>query len=608
MGLSLSACGGGSVGSTPAPTPSPTPTPTPSPPPPSTANADLINLTQSESFTNNGAIGSASYPVSSGNFTAASGEGGVDFVYNATTRTYTMTVSGITQTFAPAEIDPALSNANAAVYKKTSGNTTDTLTLTKPGTSGPLNFKYVGGAFWQRTIQGNTSINGNFVASSYGVETPDGSVPRTGGAGYDVTLLGVVARPDTLYSLAGEGKMTVNFLTGAVNATSFANGVREYNAENGQLFRGGQWKYDGTLSSTINAISGTIALYFDTTAPLTGPGNGRFYGPGADEVGIAYQGSGGDGTHFVGVLLGRKTSTSINGTNPSLTNLQFTQTFENRAWRGIQYRASSSTGAPLDFSSSYGINPYPPTFRYNASTQAWEFDTTDNFGVTTAQSTAGKADASLSDSKFSGFSSSSANDVWQLRIYKPGTGNGEIALTYSSYYNLNRSVFLSGTDWSRTNTWNAFGIYTPNSAMPVSGSASYSGRFNGNATDGTVGSEIATAAGSVDLAFDFGTAKMTGNFHPIITYANGTTYDLGLMALTNGIYDNPGVTSGGVVGPPGGLANFGNSLVYNGVLGGHFFGPRYEEFTGIASANYVPIGSTGISGVLWGAFGTKKGP
>ena len=159
LGLAVAGCGGGGVGSTPAPTPAPTP-------PPSTANADLINLTQSESFTNDGAIGSASYPTTSGNFTSASSEGVVSFIYDAPSKTYTMTTQGLSQSFAPGEIDAAQSNANVTVYKKVTGNTTDSLVLTKPGTSGPFNFKYVGGAFWQRTIQGASAINGNFVAST----------------------------------------------------------------------------------------------------------------------------------------------------------------------------------------------------------------------------------------------------------------------------------------------------------------------------------------------------------------------------------------------------------------------------------------------------------
>lgn len=605
MGVSVAACGGGSVGSTPAPTPAPTPTPTP---PPSTANADLISLTQSETFTNDGALGSASYPTTAGNFTSASSEGRVNFVYDAPSRTYTMTTQGLSQSFAPGEIDAAQSNANVAIYKKVAGNTTDSLVLTKPGTSGPFNFKYVGGAFWQRTIQGATAINGNFVASSYGVETLDAAVPRSGGAGYDVTLLGVVARPDNLYSLGGEGRLTINFLDGSVTGTSFANGVREVRADNGFPGRSGEWKYAGQLAANTNAITGTMTLYFNTTDPLAGPGSGRLYGPAGDEVGIAYQGfSSSDRSHFVGVMLGRKTTNSISGTNPSLVNLQFDQIFDYLGTVGRQYGASNSSGTSADFFNGGNSNVQPTRIKYVASSGSFELVEAIDGNVPTVISTRGTADASLTDSRFNGYSASAPNSIWRMRIYKIGSGNSEIALTYSSYYNLEYASPQAGGGtmpfWSM---WVPFGITTPNSAMPTTGTASYTGVFNGSANDGVPGAALASATGPVNFTVDFGTRTLTGNFHPVITYQSGATYDLGTVNLVNGIYDNPGVTSFGVVGPPGVLAQFSNVNLYNGILGGKFFGPNFQELTGLVYSNYVPQGSSSISGALWGAFGSKK--
>ena len=113
-----------------------------------------MSLSLSESFTNDAATGTASYPTSGASGTATSANATVSVVYDAASRTYTITNGARSQSFAQGDIDLPSTTSRITVFKKTSGTTTDTLTLTKPGTSGILIYRYVGGGYWQRTVTG----------------------------------------------------------------------------------------------------------------------------------------------------------------------------------------------------------------------------------------------------------------------------------------------------------------------------------------------------------------------------------------------------------------------------------------------------------------------
>lgn len=620
LGLALAGCGGGGgVASTPTPPapapPPPAPPPPPPPPPPTTANADLINLTQSETFTNGSRSGAVSYPKATGAFTASASAGPVNIVYDASTQTYALTSGSRTQSFAPAEVDATTSTGLIKVYKKTSGTTTDTLTLTRPGTAGSL-YRYVGGAYWQRTVDGATAISGDFDAVAYGVETPDSAVVRTGGATYATTLLGVVARPDNLYATAGEATLTVNFLSGAISGRSLPNGLRETVAETGAPGRRWDWQFNGNLAGATNAITGTMTLGVASTDSLSGSASGRLYGPVSNEIGLAFQASGADGTRAVGTILGRKSSDTITGTNPSLTDLQFDETFVRRNYGSVAYQSTSNAGLPSVFSSGYFIQPFPYELRYKTSNREFSLVDSGDPSSPTIISTLGTSDASLTDSKFLGYSNNSATSVARLRMYRVGSSNSEVALTYSSFYNLvhiKQNVGGLPNSWFTKNFWIPFGVATANAAMPTTGTASYAGFLHGNAIDGYIDSPTATVSGTIAIGVNFGTAAVSGSISPIITYSTGTTFALGTYSFDRGSYENPGVNRFGVIGSPTIGATFAGGVgsggpAYNGLVSGTFFGPAAQELTGSFEAQYVPAGTSGILGRVWGAFATTKGP
>lgn len=299
--------GGGGVVVTPPPITGPTPTPTPGP-----ANANLIDTLVTESFSNVASTGSASYPISGATPSFSASSAAATIRYDATTGGYTLTVGGRSQTFLPAHLDSNQSNALITVFVRTNGDTTDSLTITKPGTSGRLTYKYVGAAFWQRTVQGAATITGNFDAIAYGVRSPDAAVPRTGTGHYDLGMLGVVTTPGSVEGISGEGTLQTDFASGGIAVNiAMPSGW------------GGTWQGTGRISSSSNNFSGNFGSSYQSNQ-FSGQFQGAFFGPGAEELGATFNGrSPGLGNVMVGAFMGRRASGAINSDFLTLSVPQF---------------------------------------------------------------------------------------------------------------------------------------------------------------------------------------------------------------------------------------------------------------------------------------------
>ncbi len=115
-------------------------------------NPDLLTPLDSETFRNVAARGAASFGATGTTGTVSEITATISF--NIANNSYTLTTPTGTISFGPGDIDNAQSSAGAVVYVKTAGNTTNSLTLTRPGTSGPITYTYVGSAFWQKTVVG----------------------------------------------------------------------------------------------------------------------------------------------------------------------------------------------------------------------------------------------------------------------------------------------------------------------------------------------------------------------------------------------------------------------------------------------------------------------
>lgn len=298
LAFALSACGGGGVNGTPPP---PTPTPTPTPPP-TGVNDDLLAPLESETFANVAARAAASFNPSGTTGTAE--QVTATIVFDATSDSYTLTAPTGSISFAPADIDSTQSSANALVYVKQSGGTTNSLTLTRPGTAGPLTYRYVGSAFWQKSV-GSPPTSGSVDAIVYGVPTPDAAVPRTGAANYDIDLIGAVTGSGGVAGLAGTGTAALDLAAGNITVLGEMTMTGP-----GEPIR---FLGNAKLAGASNNFTGTLT--FGQSESFNGTLAGKLFGPAAEEIGAAWAATSPDGRVAVGTFMGRRGAADVPNTS-----------------------------------------------------------------------------------------------------------------------------------------------------------------------------------------------------------------------------------------------------------------------------------------------------
>jgi hypothetical protein len=547
LATTLAACGGGSggVGSTPTPTPAPTPTPTPTP---AASNDDLIAPLVSESFANDAVTGNSSYPTSGANGTSNAVRGTLSVAYDASNQSYTITVASRSKTFAPSQMDVSLSNSQISVYKAVNGNVTDTLTLTKPGTSGSLTYQYVGSGFWQGTTQGSNTISGSLDAFTYGIITPAASVPRTGNASYAIDLLGTVSYADTPASLRGTGTLLAKFGTGEFVFNGNAQEVLPTGQVNGTL----SFSSTGTIASSGNSFAGNFDL--SGFAAPTSSLNGRFYGPNASELGASWSIMS-TNIAAVGTIMGRATTAGALLTTPAsfaLTLPAEISSYDTDA-AGNQISQHYSDGRfglnNFAIAGSLGNNSYTVSNGVIASTTFQSSDLS----------------AADSDASWLVYRRTVNGAPSELRLFQTGSSNPKIALTYTSFGRWNdRQAGSTPSTYIQVQRVFTFGQKTDLAFRPTSGTATYSGVMMGVAHNlsGTPYKNY-TLDGTFDLAFNFTANTMSGIARTSITdVTGGSPIALPNLSLTGNLH-------------PASVDFIGNIGV--GGFKGSFFGPNSEE-------------------------------
>ena len=501
---------------------------------------------------NDAVTGTANFPLSGVGQTASSTNATLTVAYDLPTRGYTITNGGRSLTFLPTDIDNAQSTATVTVYKKVNGTTTDSLTLTKPGTSGRFTYEFVGGGYWQRTVQGTTAISGSIDAFSYGIKTADANVPRTGAAQYLVDLIGAETVPNDVVGITGTGTMQVNFANGAVIThgrldTSNPNPV-------GPIPQG-YFSSEAKLSSNTNGFSGNFR-YFNF-GEYSGQLNGRFYGPTAQEVGAAFQASEAGGNIVVGTLIGRKGT--VPSGNTSMTSLARNEFFANNAATLTTTLAGTSgTNNGTETFSNSAAAATPLIVNYDADQRAYTvitptrsqyFLSTDRSRGTTTERF---GDINLNSFFFSNFLPSTQY-VLGRRWYTRTPGNSG-----SANYTLTDTVF---------------GIKTPDANLPRTGRAGYNVALVGSAADADA-PNLTDFGGRGVLSADFATGAIT---------ASGTV-DYREDYFISG---RPARTATGAFNLTSTLSSTANSFAgtinltgigsYSGPINGQFFGPTAEE-------------------------------
>lgn len=165
-----------------------------------------------------------------------------------------------------------------------------------------------------------------------------------------------------------------------------------------------------------------------------------------------------------------------------------------------------------------------------------------------------------------------------------------------NYRYSNLATFTSGGGFGVT----AFGMATPESAVPVTGTASYSGLLKGNSSEqvdyGGWGMYAGEISGSIDLAFDFAAGNLSGSLNPVLTLDE--RHDLGTLTFSQPVWGvglsafSSGLTGAILTGAPAGIT-------------GQFTGPAAQELIGSFFFGYVsPVSGQDSSAA--GAFVARR--
>ncbi|MBO9603219.1 MAG: transferrin-binding protein-like solute binding protein [Novosphingobium sp.] len=559
LGLLLAACGGGGVNSTPTPTPTPgtptpspgTPTPTPTPIP-TGLNDNLLAPLVSESFTNVSSRAKASYgPEGQTGGSASSTTATIS--YNAGNQSYTLSTPTGSITFGPGDIDNSQSNSAALVYVKETDDQVDSLTLTRPGTSGPVTYKYVGAAFWQRIVQVSpTRVDGSIDSIVYGVETTQANRQVSGSANYAIDLIGATTSgASDLVAISGGGTASVDFSTGRIMF------VGTLDLSTSASFFG-----DAKIASSAPTFSGTLVL--NDGQPFEMALKGQFFGPDSAEIGAVFSGQSPDERLITGAILGRKGA--ADKPNPKFNGEGNNQLTNSQTFAASEASVSVTTGSGGNVTGSTKVDPI--AIRFDAETKTYVIAGQDY----TMQ----------------------ANDGGSMFVYgarDSGTWDDRTTGLDLDYVRVRLNQDQGGPSGTDRYGFQLYGMPTLNSAIPRSGSAGYGIRLDGIVAD-SVTDKKWLMNGYGDFFVNLGTGKVTA-------YVPAAYYNLsGAGAPGAGDWNLSGTLASS-------SNNFSGTVTFNGVgdytgtLNGQFFGPAAQEVGGLFTAT-GPSGSA-ASGAIFGA-------
>jgi len=475
-------------------------------------------------------------------------------------RSYTMVTDARNEAFNASNV--IRQNDYDTMHQRLDGSRSEYLTLVKLPYSAQLGEKaekYVAMAFWQSSDRADNLQATEFTVFNYGLPTASTMVPRTGAAAYEVDLFGLVTQPgEEPMSFQGGGMFSVDFAQG-VFTTRVAS--EEYGLVTERTVSGGgiELRAGGSLSAGTGAFTGN-AVYGSSYGSASGSIAGRFYGPNGEELGATFHTANSAGMTAVGSIVGSHDA-SQKPDNQTLTALMSEQYF--RAGGGILtwYNADK--------------------FNYNGDTSSMVG------GLFTANEKINGRDSNFVTYAKSGNNGYGTQEV-VLEMYKVGSANTELALTYTSFGHW------SGTqDGSTQDKYFAYGFETGNNFLAVrTGTARYEGvaYATGRNSDNSARYDM---KGASRLDVDFGAQAFSGAFA-----LSGTEQISGTPA-NFGSFDVSGTLAAGNSGLQGNIFRSGSNM---GNFEGLFYGADAQEAAGpfsfLAPAGTLEAQGVSVQGVI----------
>lgn len=579
--LPLSACGGGGgggVASTPTP---PTATPTPT-------NTTITDLRASQSFANDAGRTDVTFNLTSK--TTVSGKAAATPLtvrYDASSGSYAVTSGDVTDTFTTADRQ-ATGNAGETRYVRRNGSDSTYLTLVTTPYYGSTSNQYVGLGYLQRNSVSGDRQATSFTTFAYGLDTPPGGVPRSGNGTFNTDVFGLETLPGSEPAIfQGRGRFDVDFMNGvfstqtSVTRTGLISG-------NGIVGGGIDLTGGGTLSASSGGFSGDI-VYRSGGTQLGGQIAGRFYGPNAQEIGASFAGSASDGTSFNGSLTGQRDST-LTAANTSLAQLVTPQLFYADSTT-LTVRTPRNGGAPA-------ISDYPGLLGNGVSRSQFTDKTSGNVSFGPPSSNLAGGDYTVTsivtgDANFTTYNRTIASQPTKLELYKTGSANKELALTYASFGRYSTSVDSDPVQSEVDRVFFVYGFNTPSGLFANrTGTASYAGVAYGAGADPS--GALLDVTGTTQMTVDFGSQSLSGNL-ALAGRNNAASIDYGAFAFSGKLfsYQSQGTAT---------IARTGGSSIGSMLV--NFYGPSGNEAAGIFRLR-VPDGA-GANTLINGAMVAKK--
>ena len=460
--------------------------------------------------------------------------------FDASAQTYTLRFGSTEQKFGPADLTQESGDGLAAYQIDTASGRQFLSIYTVPFISASfatdLDYnQYVAQAYWQLDSADNSSQFTRFFAFVFGDETDPAEMPTTGSAHWLVDIFGALAKPgEELLTISGTGDFEVDFKQGVYQ---FMSSVTEtefqtFGGTAGALYlqSSGKLQADGTFGGP---------LAYDGTATLDGSLSGRFFGPGAAELGATFEATDSNGTTLNGSFTGQRStfaSTSAGISNITLTDpLTEGRTFGEGVEGHISYRSDDPEDfADIGYISREGVVTYDGNGVISVS---------GNFYRVLAE------EDRIADSsgKFDRYAYSDEEGEYELALYKLGDANPEIALTYASFYTqtaIEESPTPNATVLRREDRFVHWGLRTmPEIIRATSGTARYGGVVYGRANradraqfevGGTSAFTIDFGAGSYDGQLVLtGTEVGQGGQVDLGTWTFGSEIRSGFIARAN---------------------------------------------------------------------------
>lgn len=122
-----------------------------------------------------------------------------------------------------------------------------------------------------------------------GVQTPRASMPTTGTARFEGETRGVLSPfPSEAYITVSDIQMTANFASGALNGSTSNFRNHSVVAANRSIANDLNFTFTGSITAGTANFTGTASTVNYGGPGMTGTVQGTFFGPNADEVGLAY--------------------------------------------------------------------------------------------------------------------------------------------------------------------------------------------------------------------------------------------------------------------------------------------------------------------------------